>query len=249
MEQRTYYRDVLQRKGALSEKIASIINGICSYPRLLLEVFIRRNFGQRYFSMLHVWIVTLFCGSIPLLTGKLFFKRLHGMDDVIQHFWDWYLFLGLFLVFSFIRRSEIKSDPEVKDFSKYSLYEGDVANFFWNLGGRAWSPRQVETLLEPGAFFLIGLVLLFIGLPVGGLILVSSVMYSFGYSIAYNQGDHYILDLIDQKLLNKALMQTFVEGEKDYKGFRFRGLRPVDENLRQELIKEMVEEEEIVRVE
>lgn len=248
MEKSTYYRDVLQRKGALNEKIANVIYGICSYPRLLLEVFTRRNLGQRYFSMLHVWIVILFCGGPPLLLGKLFYRRFNGIDHLFQHFWDWYLFLFAFLILSLLRRNEIKNNPEVKNFNKFSLYEGDIAPWMWKLGGRSWSPREVETLIEPGFYFVIGLVLYLIGLSTGGLIMVSSIMYSLSYTIAYHQGDHYILDLIDKKLLNRALMETFVDGERDSNGFRFRGLVPLNQDLREELIQEMVEDEP-VRVE
>jgi len=248
MEKSTYYRDVLQRKGALNEKIANAVYGICSYPRLLLEVFTRRNLGQRYFSMLHVWIVILFCGTLPLFLGRLFYRRFNGMDDLFGHFWDWYLLLFAFLILSLLRRNEIKNNPEVKNFEKYSLYEGDIAPWMWRLGGRSWSPRQVETLIEPGFYFVIGLSLYLLQLPSGLLIIVSSIMYSLSYTIAYHQGDHYILDLIDQRILNKALMETFLNGSLESKGFRFRGLIPVSEELREELMQEMVEDEP-VRVE
>ena len=61
MTKNIYYRTVIQRNSMLKSQVQALSSWAVSYPRLVLEVFIRKNFGERYFFMPTAVIVFLAC--------------------------------------------------------------------------------------------------------------------------------------------------------------------------------------------
>ena len=51
MTKNLYYRTVFMRVNSIKEIILGFFLAIASYPRMLLEVFTRKNMGERYFSL------------------------------------------------------------------------------------------------------------------------------------------------------------------------------------------------------
>lgn len=256
MKKNLYYRTVFKRTNLLKEFFYSIFFGLCSWPRFLLEVFIRKNFGERYFSLFVASVLSIFLAFYPLIRDKGLrlsyrFGEFHLHSNIetskfLLHNATWYLFLIAFIYMCIVRYNEIKHLPSVFDFERFSLSSGNIHPFFLNFQwrGENVSVRTIETLLEPAFFFLIGFVLYLFGQSIGVLILVCSIFYSFGYLAMYHQGDEFIMDKIDERIYNEELMGVFVD-EKDSdsaRGISFYGRRPSDPETRRKIAENILEE-------
>lgn len=65
MKKNLYFRQTLRRQNTIKEAIFDFALGLCSWPRLILEVFIRKNFGERYFSIATAGWVFAFLLIVP----------------------------------------------------------------------------------------------------------------------------------------------------------------------------------------
>lgn len=247
MKKQMYYQTMFRRRNVIKEALLNFFLGLSSYPRLLLEVFIRRNMGERYFSLSSAITVFIFLVIIPVLAE-------YGTDifssyarDYHRFYWDsflrenatWYLLAGGFLYMAFKRHEEIKRLPSVFDFKRFSLSTGSIHPRFFSieLGGKPANVRTIETLLEPALFFLIGFFFWIIGQNVGTLLMISSLIYSISYQATYHRGDHFIMDKIDETITNEELAKAFIEGRKpsETRGFTFYGRRPDDVDTRRRI--------------
>lgn len=253
MKKNLYYKTVYGRRNVLKNSILIFFFTFSSYPRLLLEVFIRKNFGERYFSFMSAITVTVLLSIFPFasagITHMLSFGgygRSFDLGDVFQHYFTWYLFLIAFMYKSMERDEEVKRLPSVFDFARFSLSTGErhprILAFKWK--GKSLDVRQIETLVEPGLFFFIGLFLMLIGQRVGMLILISSIFYSLSYVAAYMIGDNYIMDRIDEMICNEEMVNSFVEGRdpSETRGFSTYGRKPTDPETRRRLADAFVED-------
>ncbi|MES1161134.1 MAG: hypothetical protein ABUM51_10280 [Bacteroidota bacterium] len=245
MKKNLYFRTTVRRDNLLSNFIMDAALKCASYPRVLLEVFIRRNFGVRYFSLATVLFVAVLLALMPVLGHKLpsfGHQDYDGGRDSSGDFWlhhgSWYLFLVAFLYTSFKRWMEIQYKPGVYDFARVTTYSGDIHPRFFTLHplGQKPSVRAVEIFYEPAVFFVAGLVLWFFGQKLGVLFMVSSIFYGLSYAGAYKKGDDFVMDKIDEMILNEEYEDAFVNGNyNNARGARYYISRPNDAYLRQRL--------------
>lgn len=252
MKKNLDYQSVLFRKNVLKEMVLNFFFSISSGPRLLLEVFIRKNFGERYFYMASAYTVAILLSIIPLLShGLLFiFSRYGGYRLPNSFLWDnklWYGFIVAFLIMSVKRNREIKRSPSVFDFAKHTRYPGIIDKRFYTLFGKNWTIREVETFVEPVFFFVIGLGILIIDRSLGWLLIVSSICYSISYRGAYYNGDNFVMDIIDKQILNEELVNAVVDGKQgeDTRGVRIYGRIPITPEARRKLLPHLFDEEKI----
>lgn len=242
-----YYRHVLKRTSILKSFIINLFVGIASWPRLLLEVFIRKNFGERYFS----FSVAIFVGTLMALLPVAFrfgfsvLFRVRGPSGDFGMFMldygSWYVFVGAFLYFSYLHKKAMKRNPSVFDMGKYSLYSGDINPVFKTILkslGMKPSIRRIECLIEPALFFIGGFILMMLGQSIGTLILVCSIIYGLSYLGSYYLGDSFVMDKVDEMICNEELFDAFVEGKdaSETRGFRFYGHIPKDRAVRETLV-------------
>lgn len=248
-----YYRTMSGRVNAIKIFIYQWADFLSSYPRLLLEVFIRKNFGQRYFNFMSVITVSVLLALWPHYNPFRLMDPYGVQEPATKGYMLWYVFLAAFVLVSIKRYIEVLNGPSVYNFDKYSLYSGDTLPFFYNLniGGKSGNSRLIETLLEPAPFFIAGLLLNAIGQKLGGLLMVSSVIYSLGYMGAYASGDNFIMDKIDEIICNEELGNTMVEGmaAKDTRYFQMRGKVPESKIMRRKIADMIGEQREPVEVE
>lgn len=254
MKQNLYYRAVVARK--LISPAASIVLRNAMRFRMILEVFIRKNFGERYFSMVSVYSWAFLLMLVPFFSGHgttLFYMLAPGGQYIRFPFSEfmadnglWYGFVAAFVLVSYKRNQETKHNPSVFDFAKFSLYSGDINPRFFSLFGRQWDVRQVETFVEPAFCFLTGCALCFFSAKLGIFILICSLFYSYSYMVAYEMSDHFVMDKIDEMISNERMYKTFVEDveEGDNKGFRFSGRKPADPEFRRKLAETFIEVED-----
>ncbi|MCX6315970.1 MAG: hypothetical protein NTW29_01665 [Bacteroidetes bacterium] len=248
MTKNLYYRTVFRRANLIKERIFAFFLFIASYPRVLIEVFIRKNFGERYFSLATCFTVAGFLMITPIFlkrlamlnftfdseTGFAGMERFRSSAFIL--YWPWYAFTVVFLVFSFIRWKEIRRNPSVFDFKRFSLHTGDLHPFFYNLTVNDKKPsiRAIETFWEPVGFFVGGLFLYMAGQSLGLLFVVAALCYSLSYYGAYKAGDNFIMDKIDEMILNEEMETAFIgDAPTDQtRGVRFYSRKPTSEELR-----------------
>lgn len=258
MTKNLYFRSVIRRRNLFKDAIFGFFYSVCSWPRLLIEVFIRKNFGQRYFSFASVVTVFVILGLFPLVLGKTITVLLNPTQgysygeapSLWGTFVTWYLYLFAFLYFGYKRSQEVKINPSTYDFERFSLYSGEVDSRFFGfkLFGKFPSIRQVEILYEPAPFLAGGLLLCFIGQALGLLLVLTSIAYGLSYVGAYRQGDNFVLDKIDEIIMNEELENSFVDDmdAANARGVRFYARKPKSEELRRKLADAFIEEEEPV---
>ena len=267
MKKNLYYRAVFQRKNVLMEFILSFFLAFSSYPRLLLEAFIRKDFGERYFKLSSALTVAVLLGVFPFIQTELatFFTPTRGdgmfmmrnqpmrndSADLMPDYIGWFIYLAAFVILAFRHDRDIKRAPSVFDFARFSKYTGKVnpAFFRFHLPDRKTDTRRVECLFEPALFFVGGVLLHLIGQKLGGLLIMCSLFYGFSYLAAYVIGDNFVMDKIDEMICNQELEKSFVDDkdESDTRGFRFRGMKPNGRENRQKVLPLMGEQEEILQ--
>lgn len=238
-------------------------NPFASMGRLLIEAFIRRNMGERYFRRAAVIRVGLFLLLWPFV-NILIISRIsslyswgvgtEGNDSgfdlfgFILRYGTWYLYLAAFLYAAYQRLDEIKRLPSALDLKRYSLSTGDIKEAFYQykFWGRTRDTRFIECWLEPAPFFLAGLLLVLIGQPLGWLLIFCSIAYSVSYNMAYYLGDNTVMDIADAIIIQEDLKEVFMEDRdlQEARGIRWRGRRPVDTATRQEVLQKMMGDED-----
>jgi hypothetical protein len=259
MKKNLYYRSVFRRRNIIKEAIYDFFFAACSIPRLVLEVFVRKNFGERYFSFSTAMIITFILALIPIISSvglNEILSRLGGragqftIFDFLLHYLTWYLFLAGFVAMCIDRRHEIKHLPSVFDFGRYSLSTGHIHQGFLNYQpfGKPLSVRQIETMVEPGFFLVIGLGLWILQQSIGVIIVLSSIAYAISYLGAYYRGDNFIMDNIDEMICNEELTSAFIDGlgPAETRGVNYYGRKPIDPEARRKLANNFIEDEDIV---
>ena len=254
MTKNLYYRTVLRRRNVIWEAILSFFLAFCSYPRLLLEVFIKRHFGERYFSFSSAVVMTFILAIIPFWMYRMvaFLNHSYSYDTdwwlFTKNFLTWYVFLAAFFYLCLQRRKEIKQMPSVYDFARFSLSSGIptplFANFMRNRGGG--NVRTSEIWIEPAIFFVAGFVLLIFSQWIGLVLMLSSVFYSISYTAAYHNGDNFVMDKIDEMILNEEMEAAFIGNETadNARGVRFYMRKPTTEEARRKVADTFVEEDD-----
>ncbi len=234
MKKNLYFATVFQRRNLVKEFFMSLFLAIASYPRLLLEVFVRKNMGERYFSMASVITLFVVLAALPFVIEKRTFLY------VLQENILWYLFLAGFLYAANKRRLEIKRLPSVFDFARYSLAKGETNPLLYKFSRfKNLDIRTMQTLVEPAIFFVGGILLLLIDQDMlGVLLIVSSILFSLSFVAAFHYGDHKVMDEIDRIILSEDMVKAFVDDDDPSltRGVQFYGRKPADRALRQKVV-------------
>jgi hypothetical protein len=232
-----YYRSTFSRGNYIKLWFLAIAQYFTSYSRTLIEVITRRNFGSRYFNLGSVITLAVILSMIPFYFEE---REIFGNESlqIIAAHWAWYMYIGAMVYFGIMRWREMRQNPATFDFSKYSLYAGDVSSFHQASGV---SIRTFEIFLEPGVFFIAGLLFSFIGQSLGLLLIVGSVLYSCSYQAAYMMGDENVQDLIDEIHFTNALERIIMDGDGPDQtgGVQIRADLPQDPGPKSDLLNKM----------
>lgn len=241
MQKNLYYTAVISRRNLIGEAILTFFLSICSYPRLVLEVFIRKNMGERYFTMASAITVGTILFLLPwFLPGRSYI----GGTNIVTNNPIWYLFVAAYFFFAFLRYREIMRNPSVFDFGKHTKCEGDLLPIFKRT---RFNIRQTEIFIEPLTALIPGVFFFMIEQFLPAVVLVfCAVVYSLSKAGAYMLGDHFIMDRIDILLCNEDLREDFLDkgSEQSKHGFTFRHHIPSDPEMRQNLYRSFFEAED-----
>lgn len=248
MKKNLYYREVVGRNNILKKVIYDFAQKFASYPKIIIEVFLRKNFGERYFSLASSITVAVILALIPLglkawydSSGAYRF----GPMNFWLHYGTWYVFLAAFIYFFIKRNREIKHNPSVFDFEKFSLYSGDIDKRFRNPKYLGFVPniRTIEIYLEPAVFFVAGIALAILQQTLSNIFWLVSIIYAISYAAQYKKGDHFVMDKIDEMIMNEEMETAFVEDEPADKtrGVRFYAKKPNARDLRKKVSENFIE--------
>lgn len=249
MKKNLYYHTVYGRRNVIKEFILSTFLEISSGPRLLLEVFTRTKFGERYFSFSSAIILTLILAIYPIVISNMpsfdnyaYYGREEsgtGIGAILSKYFTWYAYLGAFMYQCFKRREEIKREPSVFDFARFSLSTGVVNPAFldFKINGKTPTPRQVSILLEPAIFLGFGILLAIFQQSLGYLLIFCSITYSLSWKAAFYRGDQFIMDKIDELIANEEMTESFIHGRRpeETRGFETYGRRPENTDFRRKV--------------
>lgn len=272
MQKNLYYRTTFKRVNLFKIFFLSMFDAFTGAARSLLEVFTRKNFGERYFLLSSALWIAFILAIIPIIIVKYLSKpqlppEAYGFDSmepaqqVVQtasaslmpDYLTWYIFIALYVGMSVKHHLDMRRNPSVFDFDHFSLCTGEINPLFLRIKIPfiETNLRTIECFFEPAVFFSFGVILWLIGQNLGILLVLTSIAYSFNYMNDYMHGDNFIMDKIDEMIANEEMEDAFVNelDESQTRGFRIRGKRPKDEDMRRKLLAPMVGEEEILVVE
>lgn len=245
MQQNHIYRATFKRVNHLKQFILALFYASCSLPRLLIEVFIRVDFGERYFKLSTSIFVAILLGIIPpyIVTEGRSFELLAA----IKAYPIWYGYLIAFLYFARLRHLEVKRNPSAFDFARFSESLGfphpKIEAFFVKRFKRMPDMRIYEIYIEPLPFLLAGILLFIFHQLLGLLLIICSICYSVSYMAAYTLGDNKILDLIDMNIVGEETKALIVDGKsgRETRGVRFLFSRkPTTVDMREKLANSMM---------
>lgn len=248
-----YFKQLIQRQNHLKETILGFFLIFASYARLLLEVFIRTKFGERYFNLGTAITLAAILAAYPFFDYYIlgWGNIEESLISALFPYITWFIFLALFVATSLKHEKTIKRSRSTFEFQRYSLYAGKVHSYFKHvkINGKPADLRTIETFLEPAPFFIGGLVLwLVFKQPVGALLTICALFYSMSYRASYYIGDNFVLDKIDEMILNRELEKVFVNDAEpeDASDVTFPYRKPTDTNMRREILPYLQGDEEIV---
>lgn len=242
-----YYHTVFQRTNAIKLLILQIFIAVASWGRIFIEVFTRKHFGERYFLLpLNLFFAGLL-GLIPTLwTYEMPFLR------VVTTNLTWYAYVAAFIVASFRRWLEVLREPGVYDFKKFTLSPGIINSGFYKLElfNLNITNRLLATFVEPGLFLIIGFLLISFDQNIGYLLIGSSIIYAGSWAGQYHLGDHFIMDIIDKKIANEELANSFIHNRLpgQTRGFEADGSKIKSREFRRQLADDMIEDEPAAEV-
>lgn len=250
MSQKNTFTTVYQRDNKVKKAFNDFFLLISSYPRLLIEVFTRKQFGQRYFSMSSVITLTFIMLYLPFLfTGNYDFINPRNYSyrggSFLGDYATWFIYTGAFFILSYIHIDEIDKHGSVFEAKRFSLSTGILHPIF-NKINLFENPRMKETIIEPAIFFIPGFILWKFDQNIGIVLMICSIIYSLSYTAAYNNGNNFIMDKLDQMIFNEELEKVFLHDAQpqNARGVKMYSDKPTEEELRQKIYESVSDDEE-----
>ncbi|MDH7911345.1 hypothetical protein [Winogradskyella sp. SYSU M77433] len=207
------------RNNTALEFFSSFFMLFASHASAIVEVFLRRRFGERYITLAQSIGLFIVINVAYGFLDKWF--RLKGGGTFL------FLFSVGFLVMAIIHRLEIKKYGTTYDFKRFSLSDGEIAPFWWELIGNKFlgvqiSSYHVRVLLEPALPIFIGGLLSFFEFSkaVGIILIFCGFVYGVRNFVKAQKGRNWVLDNIDKKISNEMKYDVFIrrKSKKDTKG-------------------------------
>lgn len=229
----TYYQSLFGRNVINTKVVPAFLQIIC-LPKLVVEVFIRRRMGERYFSS--VWAVL--AGIILYWLPDPLYKIYHWHDTP-----TYFVFFTGYVIMSVYTYFEIRRAPSVFDFKRFSLDPGKSLPFFHRIKifGKTPTQRTIDVYLEPLLCLLVGFLLILGSQYMTGTVIFICSLCHFISNLSFAiRGDHFIMDKIDQIICNQDLSETFVQDrDMSPRGVPFYAQKPTTKELREGILDTM----------
>lgn len=249
MKQNTSFRPLSGRIGQVKAFILGAAFHYSSLPRLILEVFLRKDFGRRYFSVTAAIFAAIILLYIPFRYSIIVMNNASDFWNFLWHYLTWYIFVGFYIWKCIKHYRVVKEETKELIYGKHTQYSGTLNPLFLQIkiSKQVVTERQIECFLEPAVFFIVGLVLAILGQYIGILFLVCSVIYSLSYHCLYFAADQEILDVMDDMIFKEYREKMIVEGLSPLEamGLEIKGEMPTSKATRQQMFDHAVKDEAV----
>ena len=247
-----FYKLMHERRNILTDIIFKLFMSFSSYPKLILEVFVRRQMGHRYFNTASFLSVLAILSFLPDWWHTLFASSRgwrHSQDQG-EGFVLWYVFVIAYFVFGIMRVVEINRRLKARNYDIMTLSGGRSLDFFANLKvfGKYLTPPQIAIFAEPLPFFLGGLLLHLFGEHIGTVLMFCSICCAFAKAGEYKVGNDFFWDILD-KIKYAKYLKNLTAGKPSKSGINL----PLDPSITPEMRKDISdyiteEEDEMVAI-
>lgn len=226
------------RKNHAGEFIASIFLLFASHASSIIEVFLKKRFGERYITMAQSITLFLVLNFGYAWLDDTFRIRLDGASIFM------FIFSSIYLGLSIYHRLEIKKYGTTYDFKRFSLSDGELTPFWSKFitgmtRGLNPSSYQISVFLEPLIPIVVGIIFIVIPFtrPVGILLFLCGIVYGVRNFSKAQKGRNWVLDNIDKKISSEMKYDVFIgrKPKQETKGVYLPIDLPDDENLRKSL--------------
>ena len=208
--------------GSKFQGISNLFYLIMYYFAWLIIPYLRRDFGERSFSLLMImlsgamiWMVQLFAGGYNTLSN--FSKKWAAIDVTLYHlFWKGYVILMIIHYAHILYRAHIRKRHVQSFFHGHSwLYDliwlPLVRKFNFRL---VRSEQEFQWYIEPIILLCVALILSYLGSTFSILLIVCAIcLFLFGREERANFRNK-LLDLKDAEIINSILIEKAQEGEE-----------------------------------
>jgi hypothetical protein len=229
------------RASAVYDVTSDFIFKLTSYPSYIVEVFMRKHFGERYYSFSVAVIITLLMLYPYFFLGGRIRETL-GLS--------WVIFTVLFLIKSIRHRLEFRRFSMTYDYDRFSYTDGEIFPFWYSLIGTKLlgltvTRYRILVLFEPAIPILVGLILMLIPYTraVGVLIFLSGFLFAYRSTMKAYAARSHVLDAIDDQLIAKWKHDVIMEEKpkSETGGLSFPIELPKSKDLKQGLIDDLEE--------
>lgn len=240
----TYYKEVFGRPAMIKKGLLGMFLGLSYVFRVPIEVITRENMGERYFNIVLTILIALGLLVVPIISNLNYMGDVE-YKDLFLHYGTWYIYTGYFCYSAYLRWDEIRRYPSVWDAKKFSMSSGDPLRklYRFKVSKENQNQRFMSTIIEPGVFFVPGVILTILQQPLGWLFITCAIIYSLGYTAAYYIADQFVMDKIDEMICNEDMYNIFVNDIPSQRGFEFHAKRPKDRQTREKLYEDYMEAE------
>jgi hypothetical protein len=162
-----------------------------------LEVFLHRNFGERFFSPIEFIAGTITLYFFMILGRFLFFAQMSGL-----------MFFGLAAMAMGAYHLYVIRERKKKGVVQHSRYWGDSWPFFYEMG---LSHQTIQFYIEPAFCFAIGFVLTVFNPLLGMWIVYGSIAWFFFCQLELRKWNNRILDAIDQEIEARNFQKAVID--------------------------------------
>ncbi|GAB3514272.1 hypothetical protein [Emticicia fontis] len=233
----------------------------------LTYAFTRKNLGERRFSFDLSVFICIVLAIIPIALGPELHKYsiLNSGDwrdlKKLNHFSyaafildniTWYIYLGLFIFNAYKRKLEIDRLPSVFELARHTRSKGEINERITNLKwmGRPFTNTEIEILVEPGLFLILGILLIFFHQLIGYVIVIFSLICALSSKIENVLATYKIMDIMDGIISGEETERIVIDLKqpKDTRGASFPGKLPKDRDVRKRVVNYMQDDDDIVTV-
>lgn len=166
----------------------ALFYAFCDWFAVTLEVFIRRDFGERYFNLVRLYIASWLFGAVTW-TGSIFLRG-NRWDSLLS--FAQFAFLAL-CVFHYVHIRQRNSRGILWHSRSFGVSHLD--------GLIPWfDDWTLYRFIEPALFFALGLPVLLLHRALGAWLLIASVAMFIKNNLTYAQERERLLDIIDAKI-------------------------------------------------
>ncbi|MEM6813261.1 MAG: hypothetical protein AAF600_02590 [Bacteroidota bacterium] len=255
-EKRNIFIEINQgRTNHFRDFIIGFFMFFASHGSAIVEVFMRRRFGERYITLAQsigiffvvTFLVPFFYAWYEYLMGVLAdalgargIRRGPSPISFLTHF----IFMLAFMGMSIYHRLEIRRYGTTYDFKRFSLSDGEIHHLWWKVIGKQFlgikiSHYHVRVLLEPIVPIIVGFVLSLIPWTnlMGVLLIFCGLSFMARNFNKAQMGRDWVLDNIDKKISNEMKYDVFIgrKPKKDTKGIYLPIELPESEETRKSL--------------